>query len=336
MTKKHGLFPVDAFWFVFGTFLMLLSCNKDTFPSGLTNFGKIWSNNNYSAFTDLIRYNNLWYCVFREADSHVGTNGTIRVLVSDNARNWRSLSVLQIPENDLRDPKFVINFKHELCIYAGAIHKPNSLQNIVWVLNTSDLIWGNPINMQVKDDWLWRINNNLKEMYSFAYSGNGNAGTKISYYLSDAGSFPNFKLQRANIIDDGCPSETAMTFQDSTIYVIARRDCGDKNSWLGISDQAVRKIEWFNLNMILQSPSMINTPHGIFVAGRIYPPSDIKVAIFKLNTSNRALEKITNLPSGYDTGYPGLAFYNDSLYISYYSADESNFRAIYLSAYKLK
>jgi hypothetical protein len=41
---------------------------------------KIWDRGNHNAFTDLIRFQNLFYCTFREAAAHVGGNGQIRVL----------------------------------------------------------------------------------------------------------------------------------------------------------------------------------------------------------------------------------------------------------------
>jgi hypothetical protein len=46
----------------------------------LVRVDKIWSEAPHSAFTDLIRWNDRWYCAFREAQKHVGTQGQLRII----------------------------------------------------------------------------------------------------------------------------------------------------------------------------------------------------------------------------------------------------------------
>ena len=57
---------------------------------------KIWDEARHSAFTDLIRFQGRWFCVFREADSHVGgQDGRIRVLTSDEGHDWTSAALIE-------------------------------------------------------------------------------------------------------------------------------------------------------------------------------------------------------------------------------------------------
>src|SRR4051812_17963543 len=70
---------------------------------------KIWSEAPHSAFTDLIRFNNNWYCVFREAPGHMsGPVGQARVLKSKDGKAWTSVSLFEMPGLDIRDPKISI------------------------------------------------------------------------------------------------------------------------------------------------------------------------------------------------------------------------------------
>ena len=51
----------------------------------LVSVEKIWDRAEYNSFTDLVRFQDRWYCTFREGVSHEGDIGVVRVLVSDDA-----------------------------------------------------------------------------------------------------------------------------------------------------------------------------------------------------------------------------------------------------------
>jgi hypothetical protein len=61
----------------------------------LVSVARIWDGGAHNAFTDLIRWRNRWYCTFREGDAHVGGDGRIRVLVSDDGETWPPLEVFR-------------------------------------------------------------------------------------------------------------------------------------------------------------------------------------------------------------------------------------------------
>ena len=57
----------------------------------------------HNAFTDLTRFNNHYYCAFREGSGHVpGTDGVIRVLRSPDANSWTSIAEIKKDGVDLR------------------------------------------------------------------------------------------------------------------------------------------------------------------------------------------------------------------------------------------
>ncbi len=69
---------------------------------------KIWDQGEHNAFTDLIRFQDRWWCTFREAKDHGPSIGKVRIIVSTDTENWESAAVLEEREVDLRDPKFSI------------------------------------------------------------------------------------------------------------------------------------------------------------------------------------------------------------------------------------
>src|SRR5690606_12883059 len=57
---------------------------------------KIWDGAGHSAFTDLIRFNDAFYCVFREASGHFGEGGKVRVIRSSDGVEWETIKVFEL------------------------------------------------------------------------------------------------------------------------------------------------------------------------------------------------------------------------------------------------
>jgi hypothetical protein len=53
----------------------------------LVDVQRIWDRAPHNAFTDLIRFRDRWFCVFREARNHwgPGAQGKVRAITSDDA-----------------------------------------------------------------------------------------------------------------------------------------------------------------------------------------------------------------------------------------------------------
>src|SRR5262245_57913457 len=83
---------------------------------------KIWDAGKHNAFTDLVRWHDKFWCTFREADGHVGGDGVVRVLVSDDGTKWESAAGLTEKGIDLRDPKFAITPDDRLMLVMGGSH----------------------------------------------------------------------------------------------------------------------------------------------------------------------------------------------------------------------
>jgi hypothetical protein len=320
--------------------LIILGCSKEKKTSNILSYKKIWSNSTYSAFTDLIRYEDKWFCVFREGKGHVGDEGKIRVISSDDAVEWGSDTLLRIPGSDLRDPKLIIGFDHKMYITVGAL-RPGNVINVVYAYNDTTGQWKGPINTDVQKDWLWSIRKrDNKEMYTMAYnfvSRQPPLLSSLSLYSSTPDIFPKFRLLKKDVSADGCPTECAMLFTNAgKMVIVARRDCDSKTSWLGLSDTPYNVIQWHDLGTTVQSPNLIEIRNRIYLAGRTYDPPYFGpvTALFDLDIVHKKLTKLENLPSGWDTGYPGLYYNSGRLWISYYAKDVDETRSIFLCSYK--
>src|SRR5947209_7528987 len=81
----------------------------------------IWDSAPHNAFTDLTRFKDRWFCTFREGSAHVSNDGAVRVLVSDDVKQWRSAALLHAsPTDDLRECKFAALSNSRLMLIGAA------------------------------------------------------------------------------------------------------------------------------------------------------------------------------------------------------------------------
>src|SRR5258705_5832102 len=171
---------------------------------------KIWDAAPHNAFTDLTRFNDRWFCVFREGKGHVSPDGAIRVLTSLDGANWTSAARLTSTNADLRDPKVTITAKNELMLSAaGALHPPtkHNHQTFVW-FSPQGSNWSTPVPIGDPDMWLWRITWQGGVAYSVGYDTTGESFVRL--YSSRDGR--TFKALVPKLFEEGYPNETSIIF----------------------------------------------------------------------------------------------------------------------------
>ena len=67
-------------------------------PAKLVEVRKIWDQAPHNAFTDLVRFKDRWFCVFREGKGHVSPDGALRVITSTDGEKWESARAHQVAE----------------------------------------------------------------------------------------------------------------------------------------------------------------------------------------------------------------------------------------------
>src|SRR5262249_6362390 len=94
------------------------------------------------------------------------------------------------------------------------------------------------------------------------------------------------------------------------------------------------KWEWKDLGVYFGGPNFIKLPDGSWWAcGRMTEKGKSQTVLCRLDVHRGELTPVVRLPSGGDTSYPGLAWHDGQLWISYYSAHEHN-PSIYLARLK--
>lgn len=110
--------------YLFFLMTLLAACGQAIADPVLESVQLIWNQAPYNAFTDLIFFQDKFFCCFRESNSHAGgESGKIRILVSLDALHWESVALLSEAGHDLRDPKFL-----SLLIHTGN----GSTRNLFW------------------------------------------------------------------------------------------------------------------------------------------------------------------------------------------------------------
>ena len=303
-------------------------------PAELVEVRKIWDQAPHNAFTDLIRFEGSWYCVFREGQDHVSPDGALRVLVSGDGDLWTSAALMTSPSSDLRDAKIAITPDGRLMLSgAGALHQPASAQHqsLVW-FSKDGRQWSEPIEVGEKDFWLWRVTWTGDTAYGVGYATTGKPSIRL--YKSDDGR--DFRTLVETLFDVGQPNETSLVFRpDKTCLCLLRRDGEPGSGQLGVAQPPYTDWQWKDLGVQIGGPQMIELADGrLIAAGRSYD-GGAKTRIWQVDAGAGRLTELITLPSGGDTSYPGLVYHDGLLWVSYYSSHEGK-TSIYLAKVRLK
>lgn len=290
---------------------------------------KIWDQADHSAFTDLIRHQGDWFCVFREGKQHAhGDTGRIRILTSQDAKTWESVVLLEEEGVDLRDPKFSTRPDGELMLLAGG-----SVFGDEGFVTRSPRVsfspdgrsWSTLQKVLAEEHWLWRATWFQGIAYSVSKMGDGKDTRKVILYSSEDGVHWDWITVFKNI--PAWPNETTLRFMpDGEMVALLRRN---KTGWIGTSRPPYKDWAWHETGHRLGGPNFIRLPNGELWAGsRSYREEEYRTVLARMTRTT--YEPVLTLPSGGDTSYPGMVWDQDLLWMSYYSSHEGK-SSIYLA-----
>ncbi|MCI0351587.1 MAG: hypothetical protein L0Z53_19365, partial [Acidobacteriales bacterium] len=169
--------------------LMVAACPGQGAPASqaeLVSVKMIWKEAPHNAFTDLTRFQDKWFCVFREGKGHVSPDGAMRVLVSKDGEQWTSAARLTSTNADLRDPKITLTPDRQLMLTgAGAMHPPSSANHLSFVWFSADgTNWSEPVTIGDPNMWLWRTTWHKGAAYSVGYDTGGEKFARL-YHSAD-------------------------------------------------------------------------------------------------------------------------------------------------------
>lgn len=296
---------------------------------------KIWEAAPHNAFTDLCRFQDRWYCVFREAKTHAGTVGKIRILVSSDAVVWEDGALIAERGVDLRDPKLSITPDNRLMLLMGGSRIKNGLylnrQNRV-SFSSDGARWESLQPVLENGDWLWRLDWYQGRGYGVSYRiKNSRIWELYLFTTPDGVHYEN----RGILPIKGKPNETTLRISDSgTLFALVRREGGDAQGFWGTSKSPYTTWNFSSLGLRLGGPNFIFQKNGEPLIGtRIFQksrgrPVEARMGLGLLREGT--FVQRWELPSGGDCAYPGMVAWNGKLYLSYYSSHEGR-TAIYIA-----
>lgn len=294
---------------------------------------KIWDQAPHNAFTDLVRFRDRWFCVFREGQGHVSPDGALRVLTSTDAVTWESAALITSPNSDLRDAKITVTPAGQLMLCgAEALHDQSQRthQSLAW-FSDDGYTWSDKHEIGDPNFWLWRVTWHGEWAYGVGYAC-GPEARSVRLYASQDGKA--FETRVPVLLTEGYPNETSLVFDGETAYCLLRRDGTPNTGLIGISSPPYTDWEWKDLGVRIGGPHLISLPDGRFVAAvRLYD-GGARTSLCWLDPESASLTEFQKLPSGGDTSYAGLVLHADRLWVSYYSSHEGK-TSIYLAQVEL-
>lgn len=301
-------------------------------PARLVEVRKIWDQAPHNAFTDLVRFQDRWFCVFREGAGHVSPDGALRVIESADGEKWESAALIKSPNSDLRDAKITVTPDGRLMLCgAEALHDKSrhTHQSLAW-FSPDGRTWGQRHEIGDPDFWLWRVTWHQGKAYGIGYGCGKDQSVRL-YSSNDAKKFDTL-VER--LFDIGYPNETSLVFDGDTAYCLLRRDVDPKTGLLGVSQPPYTKWEWKDLGVRIGGPHMIRLPDGRFVAAVRIHDGGARTSLARIDPQSGKFTEFLKLPSGGDTSYAGLVLHEGLLWVSYYSSHEGK-TSIYLAKAQL-
>lgn len=309
----------------------------------LVSVKKIWDQGEHNAFTDLIRFNNRWFCIFREGKGHADGEGKLRVLTSHDGEAWESAALIELPGRDLRDAKFSIAPGNRpsdtrmmlVCGAADPSRNPQADFHSFVSFSKDGKQWGKLERVEGFNSrsWLWRVVWHKGFAYGAAYSWE--PGTRRNFAVI-ARSRDGIHYERISKDLEGL-NEAALSFDNNDNLTVVLRSV-DSEPKATIAESRAPFADWKTKPLIVNGwqnkfggPAVLRLPDGRLIAGgRLYGDKITRTGVGLINLASGQMTDIVELPSKGDNSYPGLVWHNGKLWMSYYSSHEGK-TSIYMA-----
>ncbi len=295
---------------------------------------KIWDQEKHNAFPDLYKFKGKMYCVFREGASHVDNNNTgkVRVIRSKDGVQWETIALFSMDGIDVREARLSETPDGNLmAILAAGVWRDGKYLTLAPYVSYSDKkgnTFGELQSVSINDgatpalDWIWRITWHKGVGYGVMYRLRGYNDAWEAHLLKTKDG-KNYELVKQLDID-GNPNESTIRFgENDEMFIVVRREAGDKNGVLARSSFPYTQWSQKPINFQLGGPNFLflNNKSQIVLGSRFRENKTASTRLFVMDLNAKILKTIT-LPSGGDTSYPGMVIEKNKLWVAYYSSHE--------------
>lgn len=315
-----------AMWVLLGLIAIAPTVEADSPPiaARVVNVQKIWDQAPHNAFTDLTRWQDKWYCAFREGKGHAGDIGKLRILSSEDGTKWQSDGLLAMDEYDLRDAALEVTPNDRLMVLGGAQRNVGGTRKtgtfVSFAAEPGD--YTEPEIVVPLGRWLWRVTWHQGKAYGVSYGTPDGQPYSSLHVTQDGRKFET--IAEKMLEEDGWPTEARVRFaDDGAAYCLHRRDKGNHHAFLGTSKPPYDSWTWDDLGMYFGGPNFVRIPSGHWIgAGRQHTDDGSRTTITYIDPDAGTMTPLVDLPSGGDTSYPGMVWHDGQLWVSYYASHE--------------
>ncbi len=305
----------------------------------VTHVRRVFHNGEHNAFTDLVRFQGLFYLTFRSCpDGHmVHPTASIIVLRSEDARKWEQVHRFGVTHRDTRDPHFLV-FHDRLFVYTGTWYSGATtipiaeydlnkhLGYAAWSDDGSN--WHSPIMLEgTFGHYIWRANTfggkaylcgRRKTEFDIAPRGEGRQVESLMLESDDG-----LIWRKRAVFQEDRGDETAFQFEpDGSLIAIGR--CGSQKAQLLRSAPPYTQWQRSDLDRYIGGPLLARWGDRYVVGGRKSTPDrGPKTSMCWLVDDQ--LQEFAELPSGGDNSYPGfIELTPRQAIMSWYSSHEKD------------
>lgn len=309
----------------------------DTPNVRVSNVRKVFDNGEHNAFTDLIRWRDRFWLVFRSCpDGHmVHPTSSIIILSSDDTNEWQPEFRFSVPKRDTRDPHFLA-FQSKLFVYTGTWYSGDStlprdeydlnkhLGFAVWTEDGRD--WQGPQQLEgTYGHYIWRAAAHGDWAYLCGRRNRGYAQVSGERELVESAmleSEDGLIWRFRTLFQETHGDETAFQFLgDGEVLGISRRGSGPAQ--LIASQPPYTQWTRTDLPVYIGGPLLARWGERWLVGGRRNTPDGPRTALYWL--AGHELRQFAELPSGGDNSYPGFAALSPARgVVSWYSSHEKD------------
>ena len=278
----------------------------------LLRVARISGDAKHCAFTDLARFNDAFYCAWREGSSHVSADGKLRVVRSTDGTNWTPVALMTRAGADLRDAKLEVTPDKRLMLHGVEKFPDGSSplrRNVAW-FTTDGTTWSAPVHIAEDDIWFWKHTWHKGTGYGVGYACAPPYFARL-YTSKDA---THWTTQVATLNNSGYVNESSIVFTpDDTAHCLMRRDDGTRTALLGTSSPPYTRWTWQDLGRQIGGPEMIRLPDNRLLAAvrQLNPQA---TWLCWVSPKSGTLTPALKLPSGGDTSYAGMVWHDERLW----------------------
>lgn len=265
---------------------------------------------------------------------------------SKNLKDWESIKLFELEGIDIREARLSITPNGEILVNIGAgVWKDNNYISFDSFISISDKNGENfsslkkaqidpTIEQENKFNWIWRVTWNKNIGYAILYQVEPDRKKEWKIYLVKTSDGLKYDLVKQLSIQNK-PNESTIRFdKNGKMYILIRREAGDKSSILVTSNYPYKEFDYETLDYFLGGPNFLFfNKNELLIGTRFAKEENNKRSIITallLTDLKGKVQQTIELPSNGDSSYPGMLIEKNTLYFLYYSSHEGK-SSIYLA-----